>query len=85
MSYSHYKSICRTNVFPIVVNYSKNHIGTTFIFQFTFSLPAVPKSKERSGIKVSSRFDNSPFYSFSVINVQNANQDLELQSCPREP
>ena len=26
----------------------------------------------------------SPFYSFSVINMQNANQDLELQSCPRE-
>jgi len=71
--------------FPIVLNYSKNHIDTIFNFSIQpLSLPLF-QNQERSGIKISSRFDNSSFHSFSAINVLNRNQVLELQSRRREP
>jgi hypothetical protein len=80
------KAFAEPKSFPIVLNYSKNHIDTIFNFSIQpLSLAPVPKSKERSRIKVSSRFDNSSFHSFSAINVLNGNQVLELQSRRREP
>jgi hypothetical protein len=79
------KAFAEPTSFPIVLNYSKNHIGTIFNFSIQPFRSPVPKSKERSRIKVSSRFDNSSFHSFSAINVLNGNQVLELQSRRREP